>query len=60
MKTKKICKTLKQLKKYCDERGCSECVFHKNACILIRLPTNWYIPEIKRALERIENENINT
>lgn len=52
MKTKKIYKALNEIKKYCDERDCSECAFHYDDCILKRLPVHWNMPNIKKALEK--------
>lgn len=53
MKTKKIIKSLKVLKKYCESQECESCVFYNNYdCELNEdTPNNWGIKVMKANLK---------
>ncbi len=60
MKTKKVIKALKVLKKYCKKNdGCGDCVFKCGKYVLVCelsdiLPNSWDIKSIKEKLKDIE------
>ena len=55
MKTKKIIKVLKKIKKYCFYKSCYGCEFsNKNFDCALREPIDWDIKRIEKKLKDIE------